>query len=113
MVFSYVGYESKTLAATVEVDKTTRLNAIFGDEVVKMGELKVEGEAVGTARAINQERAAPALISIVAADAVGQLPDKNIAEALERVPGVDLYRDKGEGGSSRSRAWILSTRLFP
>jgi TonB-dependent receptor len=97
LTFSYVGYAVKALPVGVAAGQTVRLDAVFGDEVVKLGEFVITGEAVGTARAINEERGADSLTNIVAADAVGLLPDKNIAEALERVPGVDLYRDKGEG----------------
>ena len=48
--------------------------------------------------AINdRKRAAPALSNIISADSIGQLPDKNVAESLQRVPGLDIARDKGEG----------------
>lgn len=95
--FSYVGYPAKTVNVTVVAGQPAQLNAKLGDEVVQMSEFKITDDEVGTARSINLERNAPALLDIVAADAIGQLPDKNVAEALERAPGIDLYRDKGEG----------------
>ena len=34
---------------------------------------------------------------MVHADGIGQLPDDNAAEALQRIPGVSTERDQGEG----------------
>ena len=94
---AYVGYTNLSINATVKAGETVEANAVFNEEVVTMNAFTIVGDTVGSARAINLQRAAPTLTDIVASDAIGQLPDKNVAEALERIPGVDLYRDKGEG----------------
>ncbi len=94
---SYVGYAAQSLKATVVEGKNVQVNAGFGEAVMVLNALTISGDVIGTARAINQQRAAPALANIVASDAIGQLPDKNVAESLQRVPGVDIARDKGEG----------------
>ena len=57
----------------------------------------VYGDSAATASALSQQRASDRVISVVSSDAVGRLPDANIAEALQRVPGVFLERDQGEG----------------
>jgi len=57
----------------------------------------VNAQATGSARALNEQRAADTLVNVVAADAIGRFPDQNAAESLQRVPGVALYRDQGEG----------------
>lgn len=97
VTFNYVGYDS--VAETIEVagDGVTRLDVQFGDEAIEMDALVIEGAMVGTARAINQQRAASTLSNIVAADEIGGFADQNAAEALQRIPGVSLYRDQGEG----------------
>jgi len=91
----YVGYPG--LARSVEVNGATRLNVAFNSETVELEKLVIEGAAVGTARAINQQRAAATLTNIVASDEIGNFPDQNAAEAIQRIPGVSLYRDQGEG----------------
>ena len=98
VTFSYVGYPALTLTVEVPAGQTTRLNGVFGaGEVVAMEALKVTGSEVGTARALNEQLAASTYTNIVASDAIGQFLDKNVAEVLQRVPGVDIARDKGEG----------------
>lgn len=95
VVFDYVGYDSIT--RSVNVSGSTRLDVQFGDGAIEMDAFVIEGALVGTARAINQQRAASSLTNIVAADEIGGFADQNAAEALQRIPGVSLYRDQGEG----------------
>ena len=92
---SYVGYAP--LRQAVTVSGSTRLDLAFNTEAVKLENFVIEGSAVGTARAINQQRAAATLRSIVASDEIGNFPDQNAAESIQRIPGVSLYRDQGEG----------------
>jgi outer membrane receptor protein involved in Fe transport len=51
----------------------------------------------GAARALNQQRTADNLTNVVSSDSIGRFPDYNIAEALQRVPGIGVERDQGEG----------------
>ena len=51
----------------------------------------------GTSRALNQQRQADNFTNVVSADDIGRFPDPNIAEALQRVAGIGVERDQGEG----------------
>lgn len=95
VVFDYLGYDSVT--RSVNISGLTRLDVQFGSDVVEMDAFVIEGALVGTARAINQQRAASSLTNIVASDEIGSFADQNAAEALQRIPGISLYRDQGEG----------------
>jgi TonB-dependent receptor len=63
------------------------------------GDIVVTGASLldNTARALNQQRTADNTVTIISADAIGRFPDPNIAEALQRAPGVGIERDQGEG----------------
>ncbi|MCF7686983.1 MAG: TonB-dependent receptor [Cephaloticoccus sp.] len=95
--YNYVGYPGMAKTVTVTVGSTATANAAFGGDMVEMEKFVIEGALVGTARAINQQRASDTLRNIVASDEIGNFPDENAAEALQRVPGLALYRDQGEG----------------
>lgn len=97
LTLGYVGYPSMKASVDVNASDTTRLDVAFGGADVVMERFVIEGSAVGTARAINEQRAASTLKNIVASDEIGRFPDQNAAEALQRIPGVSLYRDQGEG----------------
>lgn len=51
--------------------------------------------ALGLAR--SQELAADQFKTIVSADAIGNFADQNVAESLQRLPGVTIRRSEGEG----------------
>ena len=51
----------------------------------------------GEARALNQQKTAPNITNVVSADQIGQFPDANAAEATQRIPGISIERDQGEG----------------
>ena len=63
----------------------------------------VTGQAAATDRALADQQAADNIVSVVRSDGIGRLPDKNAAEALQRVPGVSVERDQGEGRYVRVR----------
>lgn len=62
-----------------------------------MEEILVVGQAAGQAAALSRERNAIGNINVLSADAIGDFPDNNVAEALQRVSGLSLVRDQGEG----------------
>jgi len=97
LVFSYVGYAELTRSVTVSAGATARVDVAFGADVVAMDKFVITGSAVGSARALNQQRAADTLTSIVASDEIGRFADQNVAETMQRIPGLALYRDQGEG----------------
>ncbi|MFM1851070.1 MAG: Colicin receptor precursor [Verrucomicrobiota bacterium] len=97
LTFSYVGYAPMAQEVTVTAGGTATANVAFGGDVVELDQFVIEGSVVGTARAINEQRASDTLRNIVASDEIGNFPDENAAEALQRVPGLALYRDQGEG----------------
>ncbi len=68
-----------------------RVNAIM------MGEVTITGMLFGQAKAFNQQKNADNIRNVVAADLIGRFPDPNVADALQRVPGISIDRDQGEG----------------
>jgi TonB-dependent receptor len=62
-----------------------------GDAIV------VTGQRAQQQRSIEEKRNALGIVDVAAADDIGQLPDKNVAEAIERLPGVGVQYDQGEG----------------
>jgi iron complex outermembrane receptor protein len=60
-------------------------------------EIVVTGIRASMQQSLEAKREATAIIEAVTAEDVGRFPDKNLAEALQRVPGVVLNREFGEG----------------
>ncbi|WP_317930286.1 TonB-dependent receptor [Halioxenophilus sp. WMMB6] len=60
-------------------------------------EILVIGQGAALDNAIRKQRMADSIKSVVSSDAVAQLPDENVAEAVQRLPGISIERDQGEG----------------
>ena len=62
------------------------------DEIVVTGSF-----AVSLEDALRVKRAADSIVDVVSASDIGDFPSVNVAEALQRVPGVAISREAGEG----------------
>ncbi|MBM7419482.1 MULTISPECIES: TonB-dependent receptor [Chryseobacterium] len=96
---SYIGFESKNL--NIEIVDAQNLNVgsivLYQsqksiDEVIISGTLKNS-----EARALNMQKNAINISNVIASDGIGKLPDRNAAETVQRVQGVSIERDQGEG----------------
>jgi len=81
---------SVTVPATGSADAQFRLSGIDG-------QILVVGQRANLSSALSRKRAADTVSDIVTRDAIGQFPDQNVAEALRRLPGVNVLNDQGEG----------------
>ncbi|WP_041522177.1 TonB-dependent receptor [Gilvimarinus agarilyticus] len=66
-----------------------------GDNVYE--EITVTGTQLARQRALDSKRDSLRIIDALGVDELGQLPDKNVGESLNRVPGVSMLVEKGEG----------------
>jgi len=99
----YLGSETQShpieISDNAELVKTFQLRPDnFEDE-----EVLVIGQAASLNKALNRQRASNSIVNIVSADAIGQYPDANTSEALQRLPGVSVENDQGEGRFVRIR----------
>lgn len=95
LVVSFVGFSSREpveVAAGGTADRELRIQLRFTDSVTVIQPL-LEGQA----RALAQQRASAGISNYVASDQISSFPDPNVAEATQRIPGVSLQRDDGEG----------------
>lgn len=60
-------------------------------------EIIVTGTALARQNAIEEKKNSDQIIEALGVDELGQLPDKNIGETLNRLPGVSMLVEKGEG----------------
>lgn len=60
-------------------------------------EIVVTGFRRSIEASLEQQREADAFVNVITAEDVGKFPDRNVADALQRVPGIVITRDGGEG----------------
>jgi TonB-dependent receptor len=71
--------------------------ALAQDPAAGIEEIVIRGVNLSRQIAVENKRNSDAIIDSISADDLGRLPDKNTAEALSRVPGVNITIDQGEG----------------
>lgn len=87
----------------IKDDESLENNIELNTDSQPVEEVLVVGQAAQIQRALDRQRYADNMISAINADAIGQLPDNNAAEALQRIPGLSIERDQGEGRFVRVR----------
>ncbi|GGD66102.1 TonB-dependent receptor [Lacimicrobium alkaliphilum] len=94
---SYLGTAPVTKTITIAENQTRTGEFTLSDNRSPIEDVVVYGQRAGQAGALNMQRSADSIKSIVSSDAIGQFPDQNVAEALQRLPGLSIERDQGEG----------------
>lgn len=72
---------------------------VDGEAGAAEGEIVVTGFRASLDAALNAKRADGGIVDVIKAEDIGKFPDTNLAESLQRVPGVVIDRDAGEGRS--------------
>lgn len=93
----YVGISPVTHTITVDDTRNIDRNFVIGEAQSAIENIIVYGQLAGHASALTRQKNAENLKSIVSADGIGQFPDQNAAEALQRLSGVFIQKDQGEG----------------
>lgn len=92
-----VGFAATAQAQTAQdssaqpAQEETAQPGATGDAIV------VTGYRASIEQALELKREADAFIDVITAEDIGKFPDKNVADSLQRVPGVIIDRDGGEG----------------
>jgi TonB-dependent receptor len=97
LVISYIGFQDwKT-----EHDFRTELNPDFTIELepvsTQLDQVQITGKANGQVKAMIEQKTAANIKNLVSSEQLERFPDMNAAEAMQRIPGITLQRDQGEG----------------
>ena len=90
----WVGFTVSALAIAIASE---RLSAADAAATGVTEHVEVVGQAASIDQALKEQRNSDNIESVVHADGVAQLPDANVAEAVQRLPGISVERDQGEG----------------
>jgi TonB-dependent receptor len=118
LIIEYKGYDNLSVPFTISGTSPVSLGLIkLGGTKVK--ENNIQGVVVTSvykasqARAITMKKNSNTITEVLSADAIGKLPDRNAADAVQRMQGVSIERDMGEGRFVAVRGtpiqWTAST----
>lgn len=92
----YIGASSVTQAVSIS-DADAMIDFVIGDDVAYEDNIIVVGTKAAQASAINQQRAANSIKTIIDSDGLGNFPDTTVADSLSRAVGISVETDQGEG----------------
>ncbi len=95
---SFIGHEKLTKTITGVKGQVVDLGNIILKEGAILEEVQVNGKMEeGQRKAIQMVQLSPRQISVKSSEGIEKLPDRNAAEALQRMPGAVMEGDQGEG----------------
>lgn len=94
---SYLGNKTKKVKVQINPGETKIVNVELDPEAAALDQVVVTSTIDGQRRALNKQKASDNLRNVISADEMGKFPDQNSAESLQRVSGVNLQRDEGDG----------------
>jgi TonB-dependent receptor len=75
-------------------------------------EVVVTGFRASLADALQNKRESNQIIESVTAEDIGKFPDQNVAESLQRLPGISIDRSNGQGTKARIRGLDQNVTLL-
>lgn len=94
---TYIGYIPQTISLNLLLDKSKNLIILLEQNTTDIDEVIVSGQAEGSTKAFIDQQNAENIKNIVSAEQIGKFPDMNAAEAMQRITGITIQRDQGEG----------------
>jgi TonB-dependent receptor len=94
---SFPGYIADTLFMKLNGAVTRLSPTSLWNATKNLGKSVVVGKSAGQANAYSKEKNSDNLKNVLDAELIEKLPDQSTADALQRVPGISIQRDQGEG----------------
>ncbi len=97
-------------AAGVAQAQTTAIPAANAE--AEPEEIVVTGFRASLADALNAKKNSTLIIESITAEDIGKFPDQNITESLQRLPGIQIDRENGQGTKVRIRGLDQNVTLL-
>ncbi|MBB3226022.1 TonB-dependent receptor [Luteibacter sp. Sphag1AF] len=82
-----------------DAEKKAEANRPVDQTATELGGVTVTGVRASMASAASIKQNADQIVDSIVAEDIGKLPDSNVAEALQRISGIQIDRNYGEGSS--------------
>ena len=99
LIVSFIGYKQTKIEVSPSKSEKLDLGKIkLARDKNQLDEVVIKQTyRPSQARALTLQKRSAAIMNVMASDAIGKLPDRNAAEAVQRMQGVSIERDHGEG----------------
>ncbi|WDS35205.1 TonB-dependent receptor [Pseudoxanthomonas sp.] len=97
MALHGAGTAQEVPAATADQPADSASPQADAVDATDLGSVKVTGYRASVEKALDIKRAEKGMVDAIVAEDIANFPDLNLAESLQRIPGVTITRDAGEG----------------
>ncbi len=98
LLVSFIGYESTEFTHALSAkEKQNSLTIKLKPMAEELELVEVTGEALGQVKAMVEQREAVNIKNVVSSEQIDKFPDVSAADVVQRIPGITLQRDQGEG----------------
>lgn len=97
LTISYVGYNEQTIQVDFQNSIKKEVNVKLTSSTTQLKQVEIKGSAEGQVKAMLSQKNAENIKNVVSYEQIEQFPDQNAAEVVQRIPGITLQRDQGEG----------------
>jgi TonB-dependent receptor len=92
-----INFKKKIIASAIATYALAGLSGVALAQDGTVEEVVVTGIKGSLQRAMDIKRDATGVVDAISAEDIGKMPDSNLAESLQRIPGVSIDRVNGEG----------------
>lgn len=98
LTVSFIGFGDYSSEVTVgSSGETVTHSFALKPSFETLGEISVKGVRFGQSKALNDQKESVNIKNVISEEQIQSFPDLNTAEVLQRVSGVTIQRDNGEG----------------
>jgi len=95
--FSFIGYDNFLVDYNPQSPPEKEISVQMSVSTTELEQVAVVADYHGQRKAMLEQKKATNIKNIVSAEQIEEFPDMNAAEAMQRIPGVTLQREQGEG----------------
>ncbi|MCF8346258.1 MAG: TonB-dependent receptor [Bacteroidales bacterium] len=94
---SYISYNTTLIPVEFGEQSNKDVTVLLEGLTTDLAEVRVLGQTDGQTKALLDQRLAVNIKNVVSAEQIVKFPDMNAAEVMQRIPGITVQRDQGEG----------------
>jgi TonB-dependent receptor len=94
---SYLGFRLLIEKLDFSDKKNLKVLIRLDEATADLKQVDVVAQSEGQVQAMLRQREANSIKNVISAEQIKQFPDVNAAEVVQRIPGITVQRDQGEG----------------
>lgn len=95
----FVGASGLAVALSLGIGAAAAQDAQPQEDATEIDEIVVTGFRASLSAGLDAKRRETGVVDVIVAEDIADFPDLNLAESIQRIPGVAIDRDAGEGRS--------------